>query len=199
MAEKERGRLFGTGLGLAALLFCLAGPAMAADGNLRKLGARIDIDDANLTEVWAAGADVKVKGRSSGRIVLLGANVVLDAEVSDNVYVAGANSGVGGKIHGDLNVFGSQVVVGSTIQGALTGMAARLTVTSDSRIGGETTLTGQDVSFAGEAGGALNIEAGSVEISGQVKGPCASRRPAFISPMARASTPTPKSSRLAIR
>ncbi len=72
---------------------------------------------------------------------------------------------------GDLSVYGSQVVVGSSVQGMLTGAASRVTVTSDSRIGGETSLSGGDVSFAGEANGLLTIEANSVEISGQVKGP----------------------------
>jgi hypothetical protein len=144
---------------------------MGAESRLRKIGARVEIDDANLPGVIAAGADVKVKGRSSGRIFLLGANVVLDAEVSDNVFVAGANSGIGGKILGDLNAYGGQVVVGANVQGAFTGAAGRLTVTSDSRIGGETSLSGGEVSFAGEAGGPLTIEANSVEISGQVKGP----------------------------
>lgn len=152
-------------------VLCAADAATAADGNLRRIGARIDIDDANLPGVWAWGADVKVKGRSSGRILLIGANVALDAEVSDNVYVAGANAGVAGKILGDLSVYGSQVVIGANVQGALSGMGSRLTVTSDSRIGGEISLSGGDVAFAGAAAGPLKIEATSVEISGEVKGP----------------------------
>ncbi len=151
------------------MALCSAVVAGAAD--LRRIGARVDIDDANLPGVIAAGADVKVKGRSSGRIVLLGANVVLDAEVSDNVYVAGANAGVGGKILGDLNVYGSQIVIGSSVQGAVTAMGSRVVVSNDSHIGGETSLRGADVSFAGEAAGPVAIEATSVEISGAVKGP----------------------------
>ena len=170
MSGKGRVRIAAGALGLLALL-CTASATLAADGSLRRIGARIDIDDANLPGLWAWGADVKVKGRSSGRILLVGANVALDAEVSDNVYVAGANAGVAGKILGDLSVYGSQVVVGSNVQGALTGMGSRLTVTSDSRIGGETSLSGGDVTFAGAAAGPLRIEATSVEISGQVKGP----------------------------
>lgn len=170
MSRKGCVRLSAGALGLMAVL-CGADAAQAADGSLRRIGARIDIDDANLPGLWAWGADVKVKGRSSGRVLLVGANVALDAEVSDNVYVAGANAGVGGKILGDLSVYGSQVVIGSNVQGALTGMGSRLTVTSDSRIGGETTLSGGEVTFAGAASGPVKIEATNVEISGEVKGP----------------------------
>ncbi len=145
--------------------------AVAAEGNLRRIGAQVEIDDPELPGVMAAGAEVKVKGRSSGRIVLIGANVQLDADVAGDVYVAAANGRLTGKILGVLRVFGSQLQIASSVQGELTGMAARLIVTRDSQVTGETSLSGSEVTFAGESSGPLSIEATSAEISGVVKGP----------------------------
>ncbi len=146
-----------------------AGRAEAADGELRRIGAQIDINDNELAGLIAGGAEVKVKGRSSGRIWLLGADVQLDAEVLDSVYAAGANAKLMGKIQTDLHAFGSRVTIGSAIEGDLMATGSRLDVTKDAKVGGATTLTGSKVSFAGAATGPVSIDANDAEFAGSAK------------------------------
>ena len=52
---------------MTAFLWVPALPsAAAADAGLRRFGAQVDINDSTLAGLIAGGADVKVKGRSSG-------------------------------------------------------------------------------------------------------------------------------------
>ena len=160
---------------IVGLLLMLHVPAMglaeAADGSLRRIGAQIDINDNSLTGLIAGGADVKVRGRSSGRVWLFGADVQLDAEVLDNVLTVGANTRLAGKVKSDVAVYGGRLAVASAIDGDLTAIGARIDVTKDAKVGGATSLTAAKVGFAGAAIGKISIDANEVEFSGSAKGP----------------------------
>ena len=171
MAAFGRLRLLWLGAALLAIAAGHTGSASGAENSLRRFGAHVEIDDENLQGVIAGGADVRVKGRSSGRIVLLGASVQLDADVADSAYIAAGSSRAGGKIQGDLSIYGGQVQVSSAVQGNLSAVGAKVSVTSDSKVGGEGSLTGHEVVFAGEIDGPLDLDATTVELSGEVKGP----------------------------
>ena len=162
-----------SGLLAAAVLWSAlaAGRAQAADGSLRRIGAQIDINDNDLAGLIAGGAEVKVRGRSSGRIWVLGADVQLDADVLDSIYAAGANAKLMGKVKADLHALGSRVTIGSAIEGDLTAVASRLEVTKEAKVGGATSLTGAKVLFAGAATGPVSIDANDAEFAGSAKGP----------------------------
>jgi cytoskeletal protein CcmA (bactofilin family) len=148
-----------------------ASPVQAAEGSLRRIGANVDINDDAMTGLIAGGAEVTVKGKSSGRVVLFGANIQLDAEVANALYAFGADVRTSGAIKGDAELIGSRLSIGSAIDGNLTALGSRVGVGSTSRIAGDATLTGANVAYAGETLGHLAIEASEVEFSGSAKGP----------------------------
>ena len=155
-------------LQLAASAFS---PALAADGGLRRIGANIEVDDNAMTGLIAGGAEVKVKGRSSGRVVLFGADVQLDAEIADSLYVVAADARVSGAAKGDVELAAGQMIVNSMIDGDLTAVGSRIRIDKGTKIGGAAGLTGADVSFAGEAAGPVTIEASDVYFGGAARGP----------------------------
>ena len=156
----------------AAGLVLLGAPfAAGAENSLRRFGASIEINDDAMTGLMAGGAEVKVKGHSSGRVVVFGADVQVDAEIADGLYAAGADVRIGGTTKGDSGVFGGHVSVSSTIDGTLTAVGSKIEIAKDAKIGGAASLVGAKVAFAGQTQGRLSIEASDVEFAGTAKGP----------------------------
>ena len=154
-----------------AALALLTAPALAAEQSLRRFGATVDIDDQSLPGVWAAGSDVSVKGRSSGRVVLAGANVLLDADVADDAYIAATSATIKGRILGGVRAYGSLVEFGGAVAGGVSARGSRIAIAPEAKLEGEVELEGSDILVAGEVVGPLRIEATTVEIAGTVKGP----------------------------
>lgn len=166
------------GIGLAGVLagiLMLSPPAtrgaVAAEGELRRIGAHVEIVDDEMTGLIAGGAEVSVKGRSSGRVVLVGADVALDASLADSLYVLAADARISGTAKGTVEVVAGRMTVDSAIDGDLTAIGSRIVIEKGTKIGGVTSLTCAAITFAGEAIGPATFEASDIEFSGSAKGP----------------------------
>ena len=165
-------------IGLAGVLTGLvlvSGPdvsnAVAADEGLRRIGAHVEINDDAMPGLLAGGAEVKVSGHSSGRVVLIGADVALDAAIADSLYVLAANAKIAGSTKGGVEIAAGRLTVNSVIDGNLYAAASRIQIDKGTKIGGTANLTGSSITFAGESTGTTTLEASEVEFSGAAKGP----------------------------
>lgn len=155
---------------LAALLtaLCLAGAAMGQDaeevfeqGDDRvATAATVEIDDADLDEVFAAGERVEVSTPSAGSVHVAARRIETAAAIGGALYAAGADVTVGGPVAGSASIAGYDVALRAPVAGNLRVFGTHVTLRG--RVDGAVMIDARDVEISEPIGGDVKIAARSV-------------------------------------
>lgn len=143
----------------------------AAEEDISKAGARVNVVAEDANDVYLAGAQVSLKGSIDHDVAVAGAVVEIDAETGGDMHVVGARVNISGKVSGETAVAGAEIVIGLEAHGPLQTAGATIVINEYGHLHDEAVLYGATVSFMGTSTDALQIIADQVIFEGRVEGP----------------------------
>lgn len=141
---------------LCAGLFVMAPAAHAADEgtNVYVAGADVKIDTPVDGDLYAAAGRVHVTGSVRGDAVLAAGSIDVSGSVSEDLRAAGGVVSLGGRVGGEALIAGGSIAFGP-----------------DAVVLGRTWLAGGDIAVAGTLEGGLRVYGKNILILGEMRGP----------------------------
>lgn len=138
------------GAGLLAILpiLAFAGAASAMtfrSGDATTVSANEKIDGT----AWLAGPNVDVAGEVDGDVFCAGQSVTISGRVDGDVICAGQTVTITGVVTGDVRVAGQTVLIGANVDGSVTAAGQTVQTDSQSQLGRDVSLAGQNVTVNG--------------------------------------------------
>jgi hypothetical protein len=155
----------------AVSLLLAAASAQAQMGDIWQAGARVQVIAADQSEVWAVGAIVSVRGTARNLIRACGAEVDVDAVSRGDIFSCGAIVTLKGSAERDLFVIAARPSVDVRVGGNLKVFGARVVIGAQTQVTGEAVIGGADVVFAGTIAGPAEFLGDAVRIDGRITGP----------------------------
>ncbi len=195
-------RLVGT---LCAALIAVCGAAHASsDDEKMAVGAIVTVDGAP-GELFAAGAEVTIRGDIGGDLAAFGATVTVESDIGGDVVAAGAKVDFSGAVAGDGAFFGADISISGLVAGDAAAGGSDVNIESGARIagdaafggasvrieqgvdiGGELAAGGADVKMLGHVGDDVVIGAARAVIDGVIEGDAdVTAEEVIIGPLAR--------------
>jgi hypothetical protein len=160
----------GLGLLLAAgVTFSVAQPA-AAQGSMRKFGAKVEITEPQSGPVFVGGADVGISAPVTGDVWAAGADVAIDGPGVGSVTASGAEIKVNARIAGGATLMGSRVTLDASAGGDVSVMASQIEVGPQSTVGGQLKLYGNTITYRGQSNDRVSIEGTDITFAGGSRG-----------------------------
>lgn len=153
-----RRRLATRGLAAAALLWHVLLPTAGAD-------------DGDPTNVYMAGADVRVDTPVEGDLFAVAGRVNVDQPVGGDAVLAAGSIELTSRIGDDLRAAGGVISVGGRIVGEAVIAGASIAFGRDTVVLGRVWLAGGDIAVAGRLFGGLKTYGKNILVLGEIHGP----------------------------
>jgi len=157
---------------LAAVGLSLAGNVYAADL------VSPSNEDGNITvgsaethrNLYVAGSNVTVNGRTQGDLATAGIMVNVEGDVEQDILIAGGTLNINSTVGGDVRMAGGNVSVNGSIGGDVVVVGGNVTFSSRSLVGGDILVAGGSVVINGPVVGSIRVVGGNVTINSRVAG-----------------------------
>ncbi len=156
-------------LGLSFLMALAVDSLAGETGGLRRFGAKVEIDGKNRGPIYAAGAEIAVKGTISQNARLMGAIVKVDGDIGDDLWAVGADIDISGEISRNADIWGAKILLNAFVGGAVSILGADIEIGENTAISKKIHASGDQVSFKGAALGPVDLEGREVVFSGSAK------------------------------
>jgi hypothetical protein len=119
--------------------------------NLYVAGAQVSIDGKTLGDLYAAGGNVDVNNDVEKDLAVAGGNVTIDGKVGNNLRAAGGTIKLNAPVGGDVLIAGGNIII-----------------SDKSSIGGDLVVSGGTVTVDAAVAGSVRVSAGNVVINSKV-------------------------------
>ena len=120
--------------------------------------------------VYTAGTNVIVDGKTEGDLVAAGRAVIVNGSVEQDLMLAGGTVTVGGMVSGDVRVAGGNVTFKQPISGDLFVLGGNILLSDKATVGGDLYMSGGSVVLEAPVNGSVNVVAGTVYINTKISG-----------------------------
>ena len=121
-------------------------------------------------DVYVAGGDVRTGGPIQGDFGAAGGKVSLDEPVAGDAWLVGGAVEVHGPVRNALHIAAGEALVDGVVGGNMIAAGGKVTLGSDTVVGGTARLYGGRVTMEGRIDGGLHASGRRVTINGEVRG-----------------------------
>lgn len=155
---------------LSAAVGRLARLLLVAMLGVAPAGAAIE-DDAAPSNVYMAGAEVRIDRPVEGDVVAAAGRIHIDQPISGDAVLGAGSIDVQSSVGEDLRGAGGIVTVSSRVGHEVLLVAARIILTSTAEIHGETWLAAANVALGGRYVSAVRVYGREINVTGEIFGP----------------------------
>ncbi len=136
----------------------------------QRTGNLVVLDQASVTDAYAAGSDIRVEAPVNGDGVFAGRVITVNAEVRADFVAAGDTIAINARIHDDVRAAARSVAISAPVDGHVVAAGYKLEVSENATVGDWVWLAGQIITVRGDVGGDLRIAGDTVVLDGLVSG-----------------------------
>lgn len=126
--------------------------------------------DKETKNLYVAGGNVLVNGKTLGDLYVAGGNVTIEGNVEGDLVAAGGNLYLNGEVGGDVRVAGGSMIINSKVGGDVVLLGGSVVLNEKSSVGGDLIVNSGEANISSPVAGKLVANGGVITINSEVKG-----------------------------
>ena len=126
--------------------------------------------DSQHKNLYVAGGNVLVNGKTLGDLYVAGGNVTVEGDVEADLVVAGGSLYINGMVGGDVRSAGGDIIINSKVAGDVIIFGGTVSLTEKASVGGDLVVNSGEAEISSPVEGKLIANGGIVNINSAIKG-----------------------------